>query len=183
MLKKISLVLLLVFYFSSCVTYLKDIKSGEAQNKLSDKFKNQTLRIYFVNSSEADLQNVVLFRELILTKKLFNEVLLVQNEKIESCKGQCIFFQNVKSGLSIGEKINMGASWLTLGLVPARFTNKYFLKNKYSHKVEVELVYWGSTFLLFYLGNKSFDTVEQQQLKKLLFLLDKADAFTETTPI
>lgn len=171
MLKKISLVLLPLFLVS-CVTYMKDSSQLFA---VSDKFRDEKLKIYFSpNADEADIQNVELFRELLLSRKMFDEIILVKSEKIEICTGHCLLFQNKKSGLSIGEKLNMGATFLTLGLIPTRFTNEYSLKNRLGKIENIELVYWGSLFLVFYAANSSFDEVEQAQLAKVSKLLNEA---------
>lgn len=179
MLKNISLSLLLVLNFSSCVTYLKNV-SHDSKPTLSDTYKSEKLKIYFANNTEADLQNVELFRELILAKNMFTEVLLVRSERIETCEGHCVLFSNKKSGLSIGEKLNMGATYLTLGIIPARFTNEYSLKNKYGQVEDIEIVNWISLFLVVYI-NDSFEESEEQQLIKLQTLLNQADSQTTAT--
>ncbi len=179
MLKKIILSLLLVSNFSSCVTYLKNgshVNSHESKPTLTGQYKSEKLKIYFANNTEADLQNVELFRELILNKNMFTEVLLVRSEKIETCEGHCVLFTNKKSGLSVGEKLNMGATYLTLGIIPSRFTNEYVLKNKFGQVEDVEIVNWVSVFLLLYAGNDSFEESEKEQLVKLQTLLNQADA-------
>lgn len=175
MLKNIILSSLLVLNFSSCVTYIKNVSDGQAKPTLTSKYKPEKLKIYFANNTEADLQNVELFRELILNKNMFTEVLLVRSEKIETCEGHCVLFSNKKSGLSIGEKLNMGATYLTLGIIPSRFTNEYMLKNKYGQVEEIEIVNWVSLFLVFYFNNDTFEEAEENQLIKLQNLLDKAD--------
>lgn len=175
MLKQIILVLLLAVNFSSCVTYIKNV-SHNSKATLTNKYKPEKLKIYFANNSESDLQNVELFRELILAKNMFTEVLLVRSERIETCEGHCILFTNKKSGLSIGEKLNMGATYLTLGIIPSRFTNEYQLKNKYGQVEDIVIVNWVSSFLLLYIGNDTFAQTEQQQLVKLQSLLAQAEA-------
>lgn len=175
MFKNFSLVLLLVLNFSSCVTYLKNGSHVDSKPALSGKYKSEKLKIYFANNTEADLQNVELFRELILNKNMFTEVLLVRSEKIETCEGFCVLFSNKKSGLSIGEKINMGATYLTLGLIPSRFTNEYTLQNRNGQTENVEIVHWVSTFLLLYVGNDTFEESEKEQLVKLEGLLTSAN--------
>lgn len=143
---------------------------------LTDKYKSEKLKIYFANNSESDLQNVELFRELILAKNMFTEVLLVRSEKVETCEGHCVLFSNKKSELSIGEKLNLGATYLTLGIIPSRFTNEYQLKNKYGQVEDIEIVNWLSLFLVFYIGNDTFNQTEQEQLVKLQNLLGQAEA-------
>jgi len=178
-LKNIILSLLLVSNFSSCVTYLKNVSHDNSHDQkptLSDKYKSEKLKIYFANNTEADLQNVELFRELILAKNMFTEVLLVRSEKIETCEGHCVLFSNKKSGLSIGEKLNMGATYLTLGIIPSRFTNEYTLKNRYGQVEDIEIVNWVSVFLLLYVGNDTFEESEKEQLAKLQSLLNQADS-------
>lgn len=149
--------------------------SHDQKTTLTDKYKPEKLKIYFANNTEADLQNVELFRELILAKNMFTEVLLVRSERIETCDGYCVLFTNKKSGLSIGEKLNMGATYLSLGIIPSRFTNEYQLKNKYGQIEDIEIVNWVSLFLLFYVGNDSFAQTEQEQLVKLQNLLNQAE--------
>lgn len=178
MLKNIILSLLLVLNFSSCVTYLKNVSHDQAPT-LTGKYKSEKLKIYFANNTEADLQNVELFRELILNKNMFTEVLLVRSEKIETCEGHCVLFSNKKSGLSVGEVLNMGASFLTVGIIPSRFTNEYTLKNKYGQVEDIEIVNWVSVFLLLYVGNDTFEQAEQTQLVKLQTLLNQADNASE----
>lgn len=177
MLKNIILSVLLVLNFSSCVTYLKNGSHVTDQAPaLSGKYKSEKLKIYFANNTEADLQNVELFRELILNKNMFTEVLLVRSEKIETCEGHCVLFSNKKSGLSIGEKLNMGATYLTLGIIPSRFTNEYVLKNKFGQVEDIEIVNWVSIFLVFYFNNDTFERAEETQLVKLQTLLNQADS-------
>lgn len=176
MLKQIILVLLLAFNFSSCVTYMKNV-SHDSKLIVTDKYKPERLKVYFANNTEADLQNVELFRESVLAKNMFAEVLLVRSEKIETCEGYCVLFTNKKSGLSIGEKLNLGVTYLTLGLVPSRFTNEYQLKNKYGQVEDIEIVNWISTFLVFYVGNNSANETEQDQLVKLQNLLTQAETY------
>lgn len=178
--KKLFILIFIAFSFSSCVSHLKNSNPEIEKNAVQSKFQDQVLKIYFENKSESDLQNVVLFRELILSKSMFKEVLLVQSQKIESCTGRCILFENKKSELSLFEKANMGVSWLTLGILPTRFTNSYSLKNRYNQSEDIEIVYWGSTFLVFFINNKSFQKSENAQLAKLSQLLEKADIYTET---
>lgn len=175
MLKQFILVVLLAFSFSSCVTYMKNV-SHDQKSALTDKYKSEKLKIYFANNSEADLQNVELFRELILAKNMFTEVLLVRSERIETCEGYCVLFKNKKSELSIGEKLNMGATYLSLGIIPSRFTNEYQLKNKYGQVEDIEIVNWVSLFLVLYVGNDTFAETEQEQLVKLQNLLGQAGA-------
>lgn len=178
MLKQIILVLLLGFNLCSCVTYIKNVShdtTSDQKNTLTGKYKSKTLKIYFANETEADLQNIELFRELILAKNMFTKVLLVRSEKVETCEGYCVLFTNKKSNLSIGEKLNMGATYITLGIIPSHFTNEYQLKNKYGHVENIEIVNWVSLFLVFYVGNDTFDQTEQGQLVKLQNLLDKAE--------
>lgn len=175
MFKQIILVVFFAFNFSSCVTYIKNV-SHDQKPTLTDKYKSEKLKIYFANNSESDLQNVELFRELILAKNMFTEVLLVRSEKIETCEGYCVLFTNKKSELSIGEKLNMGATYLTLGIIPSRFTNEYQLKNKYGQVEDIEIVNWLSLFLVFYVGNDTFNQTEQDQLVKLQSLLGQAEA-------
>lgn len=174
MLKNIILSLLLVSNLSSCVTYLKNV-SHDSKPTLSNKYKAEKLKIYFANNTEADLQNVELFRELILAKNMFTEVLLVRSEKIETCEGHCVLFSNKKSGLSIGEKLNMGATYLSLGIIPSRFTNEYVLKNKFGQIEDIEIVNWVSIFLVFYFNNDTFEESEKEQLLKLQNLLGQAE--------
>ncbi len=179
MLKKIILSLLLVSNFSSCVTYLKKgshANGHDSKTALTGQYKSEKLKIYFANNTEADLQNVELFRELILNKNMFTEVLLVRSEKIETCEGHCVLFTNKKSGLSVGEKLNMAATYLTLGIIPSRFTNEYVLKNKFGQVEDIEIVNWVSVFLLLYVGNDSFEESEKEQLVKLQTLLNQAEA-------
>ena len=174
MLKQFILVGLLAFNFSSCVTYIKNVShetNRDQKPTLTDKYKSEKLKIYFANDSESDLQNVELFRELILARNMFTEVLLVRSEKVETCEGHCILFTNKKSGLSIGEKLNMGATYLSLGIIPSRFTNEYQLKNRHGQVENIEIVNWVSLFLVFYVGNDTFNQAEQEQLVKLQNLL------------
>ncbi|MCM2354066.1 MAG: hypothetical protein NDI63_10670 [Pseudobdellovibrio sp.] len=175
MLKQIILVVLLAFSFSSCVTYMKNV-SHDPKPTLTDKYKSEKLKIYFSNKSESDLQNVELFRELILAKNMFTEVLLVRSERIETCEGYCVLFTNKKSELSIGEIFNLGATYLSLGIIPSRFTNEYQLKNKYGQVENIEIVNWLSLFLVFYIGNDKSNQTEQEQLVKLQNLLGQAEA-------
>lgn len=175
MLKNFILILLLVVNFSSCVTYLKNV-GHEAKPGLTGQYKSEKLKIYFANNTEADLQNVELFRELILNRNMFTEVLLVRSEKIESCEGHCVLFSNKKSGLSALEVLNMGASFLTVGIIPSRFTNEYTLKNKYGQVQDIEIVNWVSLFLVFYVGNDTYAQSEEQQLIKLQTLLKQAES-------
>ena len=177
MLKNIILSSLLVVNFSSCVTYLKNV-GHDSKPALTYKYKSDKLKIYFANNTEADLQNVELFRELILKKNMFTEVLLVRSEKIETCEGHCVLFMNKKSGLSALEVANMGVSFLTVGILPARFTNEYALKNKYGQVQDIEVVNWVSLFLLLYVNNDSFEESEHNQLIKLQNLLEQADSKT-----
>ncbi|MES2802805.1 MAG: hypothetical protein V4654_09960 [Bdellovibrionota bacterium] len=177
MLKNIILILLLVLNFSSCVTYLKNVSHAQSPI-LSGKYKSEKLKIYFANHTEADLQNVELFRELILAKNMFTEVFLVRSEKIETCEGHCVLFSNKKSGLSIGEKLNMGVTYLTLGVIPSRFTNEYTLKNKFGKVEDIEIVNWVSLFLVFYFNNDTFERSEESQLVKLQTLLNQADTYS-----
>ncbi|AZZ35741.1 hypothetical protein CIK05_02635 [Bdellovibrio sp. qaytius] len=180
MLKNFILSSLLVLNFSSCVTYIKNVSHDESKPTLTGKYKSEKLRIYFANNTEADLQNVELFRELILAKNMFTEVLLVRSEKIETCEGYCVLFSNKKSGLSIGEKLNMGATYLTLGIIPSRFTNEYALKNKYGQVEDIQVVNWVSLFLVFYFNNDTFEQSEETQLIKLQTLLNQADSYSST---
>lgn len=173
MLKNFILILFLIVNFSSCVTYLKNV-GHESKLGLTGKYKSEKLKIYFANNSEADLQNVELFRELILNQHMFTEVLLVRSEKIETCEGHCVLFSNKKSGLSALEVVNMGASFLTVGIIPSRFTNEYLLKNKNGQVQEIEIVNWVSLFLVLYFNNDTYAESEQQQLVKLQMLLDQA---------
>lgn len=173
MLKQFILVLLLAFNFSSCVTYMKNV-SHDSKAVVSDKFKADKLKIYFSNKSESDLQNVELFRELILAKNMFSEVLLVRSERVETCEGHCVLFTNKKSELSIGEKLNLGATYLSLGLIPSRFTNEYQLKNRNGQVEDIEIVNWVSLFLVLYVGNDTFQETEQKQLVKLQTLINQA---------
>jgi hypothetical protein len=166
--------LFIVVNFSSCVTYLKNSDVSKLP-PVSDKFRDEKLKIYFSpKADEADVQNVELFRELLLSRRMFDEIILVKSEKIEICTGNCLLFENIKSGLSIGEKLNMGLTFLTLGIVPTRFTNEYALKNRTGKIENIELVYWGSLFLVVYAANSSFDEVEQAQLAKVQKLLNEA---------
>ena len=173
MFKKIILSALLVVNFSSCVTYLKNV-SHDSKPALSEKYKSDKLRIYFANETEADLQNVELFREMILNKNMFQEVLLVRSEKIETCEGYCILFKNRKSGLSIGEKLNMGATFLSAGIIPSRFTNEYTITNKNGKVEDIEIVNWVSLFLVFYVANDTYQESEIDQLVKVQTLLNQA---------
>lgn len=170
MFNRIILVLLLSVNLSSCVTYMKN-ENHTQKIGLTNKFKSDKLKIYFVSETDADLQNIELFRELILSKNLFSEVLLVRSDKIETCDNPCVLFKNKKSGLSIGEKVNMLATYLTLGIIPSRFTNEYQLKNKNGQVQDIEIVNWISLFLIVYAGNDSAANTEHDQLVKLQNLL------------
>lgn len=171
MFKKFFLIALLSFSFSSCMTYLKNV-NHDSKLVISEKYKSEKLKIYFSNETEADLQNVELFREMILNKNMFQEVLLVRSEKIETCEGYCILLKNTKSSLSVTEKLNMAATFLTVGIIPSRFTNEYTIKNKNRKTEEIEIVNWVSIFLAFYVANDTYQDSETDQLIKLQTLLN-----------
>lgn len=163
------------------MTYLKNAGHDANKPALTYKYQPDKLKIYFANNTEADLQNVELFRELILKKNMFTEVLLVRSEKIETCEGHCVLFANKKSGLSALEIANMGLSFLTVGILPARFTNEYTLKNKLGQIEDIEVVNWVSLFLVVYINNDTFEESEHNQLIKLQNLLGQADSQATTT--